>query len=67
MLTRQKLPTIDRETYAPASGVARGAYVLDDAAGGGAPDVILMASGSEVALAQEAHDAWSPRACARGS
>jgi transketolase len=56
MLTRQNLPTIDREKYAPASGIARGAYVMDDAADGGAPDVILIASGSEVALALEAHE-----------
>ena len=56
MLTRQNLPTIDRGTHAPASGIARGAYVLADAADGGAPDVILIASGSEVALALEAHD-----------
>ena len=56
MLTRQNLPTIDREKYAPASGIARGAYVMDDASGGGAPDVILIASGSEVALALEAHE-----------
>ncbi len=56
MLTRQGLPTIDREKYAPASGVARGAYVLHDASGGGVPDIILLASGSEVALAMEAHE-----------
>ena len=56
MLTRQNLPTIDREKYAPAGGVARGAYVMDDDSGGGVPDVILMASGSEVALALEAHE-----------
>ena len=56
MLTRQNLPTIDREKYAPASGIARGAYVLADASGGGAPDVIILASGSEVALALEAHE-----------
>ena len=56
MLTRQNLPTIDREKYAPAGGIARGAYVLDDNSGGGVPDVILMASGSEVALALEAHE-----------
>ncbi len=55
MLTRQNLPTIDRGTYGPASGVARGAYVLADAAGG-APELILIASGSEVALALEAHE-----------
>jgi len=56
MLTRQNLPTIDREKYAAASGIARGAYVLADAADGGAPDVILIASGSEVAPALEAHE-----------
>ncbi len=39
-----------------AGGIARGAYVMDDASGGGAPDVILIASGSEVALALEAHE-----------
>ena len=56
MLTRQNLPTIDRGKYAPASGIARGAYVLADASEGGAPDVILIASGSEVALVLEAHE-----------
>ena len=56
MLTRQNLPTIDRSVYAPASGVARGAYVLADSAGDGAPDVILMASGSEVQLVLAAHE-----------
>jgi len=56
MLSRQNLPTIDRTKYAPASSVAKGAYVLADASEGGAPDVILMASGSEVALVLEAHE-----------
>jgi transketolase len=56
MLTRQNLPTIDRGTYGPASGVAKGAYVLADAAGDEAPELILIASGSEVALALEAHE-----------
>jgi transketolase len=56
MLTRQNLPTIDRDKYAPASGVARGAYVLADAAGGAAPDVILIGTGSEVPLVLEAHE-----------
>ena len=56
MLTRQNLPTIDRSVYAAASGVARGAYVLADAAGTAAPDIILMASGSEVQLALAAHE-----------
>jgi len=53
ILTRQALPTLDRSTYAPATGVARGAYVLSDAPGGN-PDVLLLASGSEVALCLEA-------------
>ena len=54
-LSRQPLPTLDRTKYAPASGVARGAYVLGDAPGG-SPEVILIASGSEVSLAVEAHE-----------
>ena len=53
-LSRQPLPTLDRSVYAPAAGVARGAYVLADAAGGD-PEVILIASGSELSLAVEAH------------
>ena len=55
VLSRQPLPTLDRNKYAPASGVARGAYVLGDAPGGN-PEVILIASGSEVSLAVEAHE-----------
>jgi len=55
VLSRQPLPTLDRRTYAPAAGVARGAYVLADPPGGN-PEVILIASGSEVSLAVEAHD-----------
>src|SRR5207249_10134943 len=54
-LSRQPLPTLDRSKYAPASGVARGAYVLADAPGGN-PEVILIASGSEVILAVQAHE-----------
>ena len=54
-LSRQPLPTLDRSKYAPASGVSRGAYVLADAPGG-KPEVILIASGSEVILAAEAHE-----------
>jgi transketolase len=54
-LSRQPLPTLDRNKYAPASGVARGAYVLADAPGG-SPDVILIASGSELCLAVESHE-----------
>jgi transketolase len=53
VLTRQKLGFIDRAKYASASGVANGAYVLSDSPGG-APQVVLMSSGSEVALVLEA-------------
>jgi len=53
VLTRQKLPFIDRSKYASASGLARGAYVLADTAGG-APQVVMMSSGSEVSLILEA-------------
>jgi len=55
LLTRQALPTLDRTRYAQASGVARGAYVLADAADG-SPDVLLLASGSEVTLCLDARD-----------
>jgi transketolase len=48
-LSRQKLPILDRTALAPADGVRRGGYVLRDAAG--APDLILLATGSEVHLA----------------
>jgi len=54
-LSRQALPTLDRTRYAPAAGVAQGAYVLADARGG-APEVIVIASGSEVSLAVAAHE-----------
>ncbi len=54
-LSRQPLPTLDRSKYAPASGVVKGAYVLADAPGGN-PEVILIASGSEVTLAVNAHE-----------
>jgi transketolase len=52
MLTRQKVPTLDRAIYAPAELLGRGAYVLNPSPSddGKAPDVILIASGSEVAL-----------------
>jgi transketolase len=52
-LTRQNVPTIDRNRYAPADGVLRGAYVLADL-GEGDPDLILMATGSEVGLIMQA-------------
>ena len=54
-LSRQPLPTLDRTKYAAASGVARGAYVLADAKGGN-PEVILIATGSELSLAVEAYE-----------
>jgi transketolase len=54
-LSRQPLPTLDRKKYAPASGVAQGAYVLADAPGAD-PEVILIASGNEVSLAVDAHE-----------
>ncbi len=52
-LSRQKLPTFDRSQIAPASGLARGAYVLADSPGK-LPEIILIASGSEVQLAMAA-------------
>jgi transketolase len=55
VLTRQALPTLDRTKYAPAAGVARGAYILAEA-DGGKPQVILMATGSEVYLCIDAYE-----------
>ncbi len=55
ILTRQALPTLDRSKYAAAAGVARGAYILADSEGG-KPQVILMATGSEVYLCIEAYE-----------
>jgi transketolase len=55
VLSRQALPTIDRNKYASAAGLANGAYVLADAPGR-TPEVILIASGSEVILALQAHE-----------
>jgi transketolase len=55
VLSRQPMPTLDRSKYAPTAGAAKGAYVLADAPGG-KPDVILMASGSEVGLCIEAYE-----------
>ncbi|NII58136.1 transketolase [Sphingomonas aerolata] len=54
ILSRQALPTLDRTKYASADGVAQGGYVLADC--DGTPDVILIATGSEVSLAVEAHE-----------
>jgi transketolase len=61
ILTRQNVPVIDRSKYASAEGLRRGGYVLADApitdgVGDGAPDLILIATGSEVALALAAHE-----------
>jgi transketolase len=53
VLTRQKLPFIDRSKYASAGGVAKGAYVLADSPGG-APQIVLMSTGSEVSLILDA-------------
>jgi transketolase len=55
ILTRQDLPTLDRRKYAPAAGLQRGAYVLADAANA-KPQVILMATGSEVGLCVAAYE-----------
>ena len=55
VLTRQALPTLDRTKYAPASGLARGAYVLADSEGG-KPQVILIGTGSEVSLCVGAYE-----------
>jgi transketolase len=62
VLTRQNVPVFDRSKYASAEGLRRGAYVLADSTpitegvGAGAPQVILIATGSEVALALSAHE-----------
>src|SRR5215813_8415018 len=55
VLTRQAVPTIDRTKYAAASGLARGAYILADVPGAD-PEVILIGTGSEVALCLEAYE-----------
>ena len=64
VLSRQALPTLDRSRLGAASGVARGAYILAEAGGAepgsGRPDVILLATGSEVQLALEARDELEP-------
>ena len=55
VLSRQTMPTLDRTKYAPASGVAKGAYVLADAEGG-KPEVILLATGTELQHCVAAHE-----------
>jgi transketolase len=56
VLSRQPLPTLDRSRFAPAAGVAQGAYVLADTPGAN-PELILIATGSELSLAVDAYDA----------
>src|SRR5262249_4673962 len=55
ILSRQALPTLDRTKYAAASGLVKGAYILADAQNG-SPDVILIGTGSEVALCVDAYE-----------
>jgi transketolase len=55
VLSRQAMPTLDRTRYAPASGVAKGGYILADAAGG-KPEILFLATGSEVGLAIEVYE-----------
>src|SRR5262249_15362671 len=55
ILSRQALPTLDRSKYASAEGVQRGAYVVADAPGG-KPDLLLLATGSELSLCVEAYE-----------
>jgi transketolase len=54
-LSRQPLPTLDRTRYAAATGVAQSAYILADSPDG-TPEVVLIASGSELILAVHAHE-----------
>ena len=54
-MSRQAVPTFDRTKYAPAAGLAKGGYVMADAAGG-KPDVILIGTGTEVPLVVEAYE-----------
>ncbi len=56
ILSRQAMPTLDRSKYAPASGLKHGAYILADPPQGGEPEVILMATGTEVNLAVGAYE-----------
>ena len=55
ILTRQNVPTLDRTKYASASGVEKGAYILADAPDG-KPDILLLATGSEVSLCVQAYE-----------
>lgn len=56
VLSRQAMPTLDRTKYSPASGLRKGGYILADS-GKAVPEVILMATGTEVALMLKSHDA----------
>jgi transketolase len=58
VLSRQPLPTLDRTRYAPASGLARGGYILADSPGA-KPQIIFMATGSELSLAVQAYEKLS--------
>lgn len=65
VLTRQNVPTLDRSAYAAAAGLRKGAYVLADAPNG-KPDLILIATGSEVSLIVEAQkNLWQDKIAAR--
>jgi transketolase len=55
ILSRQAMPTLDRTRYAAADGLQKGAYILADA-GGGDPEIILIATGSEISLVVDAHE-----------
>jgi transketolase len=55
VLSRQAMPTLDRTRYAPASGVAQGGYILADAVGG-KPEILFLATGTEVGLAIEVYE-----------
>jgi transketolase len=63
VLSKQDAPVLDRTRYAPASGLARGGYVLADPPGGQRPDAIILASGSEVALAVVAYEELTGAGC----
>jgi transketolase len=56
ILSRQNMPTLDRTRFAPASGVAKGAYTLIDNSDGGTPAVILIGTGTEVGLCVDAYE-----------
>src|SRR5258708_36935694 len=55
ILSREDLPTLDRTKYAPAAGLASGAYVLADATGG-KPEVLILAAGSSLGMCVEAYE-----------